>query len=266
MDWLALAADVWVRLVALAAAQKTTTYGELGGDVGLHHRSLRLALDPIMRFCRDEGLPPLTILVVNKHTRKPGVGIGDLDGDDVETATDRVFRYNWQVLANPMALQGAAGGSDAIIKQLLSRDISPPLRQYLVAHRGAGQAILKQALIRAYNGACAVCGLSLLPALEAAHIIRYSACTPEERFDVSNSLLLCAVHHRLYDATWLGIKESGEIDVDPDQYEELSADHQMHGRLVGSKIRRPVIASSRPSRALLARRYKEDGWPEYWEE
>jgi putative restriction endonuclease len=50
------------------------TYGELAAKLGIHPRALRYTLGVIQRFCRNEGLPPLQSLVVNKKTRLPGSG------------------------------------------------------------------------------------------------------------------------------------------------------------------------------------------------
>ena len=50
-------------------------------------------LDPIMKLCRDRGLPPLTVLVVNGTTGEPGEGIL-LDGQ-AAAERERVSGYDW---------------------------------------------------------------------------------------------------------------------------------------------------------------------------
>lgn len=65
----------WPILVKLARGGKAPiTYGELGLQLGLHHRSVGSFLGVIQEYCRRQGLPKLQSLVVNKATRVPGSG------------------------------------------------------------------------------------------------------------------------------------------------------------------------------------------------
>lgn len=89
----------------------------------------------------------------------------------------------------------------------LSGDISDQdLRKKVLAeiHRRQGQPMFRQALLKAYNGKCAVSGCSTTDLLDAAHIIPYRG---EHTNAVRNGLLLRTDIHRLFDL--------GLISIDP---------------------------------------------------
>ena len=56
-------------------------------------------LDPVMCCCRDNKLPPLTIIVVNNETGEPGPGLTDINQLNVER--DTAFQYNLYGLIPP---------------------------------------------------------------------------------------------------------------------------------------------------------------------
>jgi putative restriction endonuclease len=65
------------------------------------------------------------------------------------------------------------------------------------------------AVLAAQGGCCALCGLDVPVALEAAHVV------PKEEDgtdDPRNGLALCAAHHRMFDAHLFGI-EPGNLRV-----------------------------------------------------
>ena len=61
----------WPILIKRAESRSTSTYGELGQALGVHHRAIRYVLGVIKDYCLEEGLPPLTILIINASGR-PG--------------------------------------------------------------------------------------------------------------------------------------------------------------------------------------------------
>lgn len=77
--------------------------------------------------------------------------------------------------------------------------------------RGRIQVAFRNSLMKVYKQSCAVCGLSLEAALEAAHIIPYSAATNQQRIDVQNGILLCAVHHKLFDKGLITLEQDYTI-------------------------------------------------------
>ena len=50
-------------------------------------------LGPVMYYCREQQLPPLTVLVVNQDTGLPGSGLTTLE--DVNLDRERVFAHDW---------------------------------------------------------------------------------------------------------------------------------------------------------------------------
>ena len=56
---------------------------------------------PIMYYCQENQLPPLTVLVVNKDTGLPGEGLTTLE--DVNRDRERVFAHDWFQMEPPEA-------------------------------------------------------------------------------------------------------------------------------------------------------------------
>lgn len=63
-------------------------------------------LGPIMEYCHDNNLPPLTSLIVNKKYGIPGKGLVTCDisnQDELRKIYKRVFAYKWEKIQNPFA-------------------------------------------------------------------------------------------------------------------------------------------------------------------
>jgi putative restriction endonuclease len=99
--------------------------------------------------------------------------------------------------------------------------------------------------------------LSFGVALGAAHIILWSKSSESERLDVRNGLLLCPVHHELFDAGVLTVDGNGTIHFqDPDRDRlDSDTDELMTSELDGDSIFVPERDRQRPSREAL-------GWRE----
>ncbi len=88
---------VWQVLVAKATNRQTITYGDLAAAIGSPARMAqaigRADLDPISDYCREHGLPPLWVIVVNQETGRSGQDAAtDLDTD---AERERVFNHPW---------------------------------------------------------------------------------------------------------------------------------------------------------------------------
>lgn len=96
----ARACQIWQILVGCAARRETRTYQDLVNLLG-HDQPKVLAkqLGRIMYYCSQNKLPPLTVLVVNKNTGKPGDGLA-LSADR-GVLRERVYQYNWYDLVPP---------------------------------------------------------------------------------------------------------------------------------------------------------------------
>ena len=63
----------------------------------------------IMVWCRDNHLPPLTVLVVNSETGVPGVGLEWIQ--DIHADRERVFAFDWYDVVPPTLAEFEAIGN-----------------------------------------------------------------------------------------------------------------------------------------------------------
>jgi len=92
------ALQIYLVLVSLAWNRQTITYGAISreqmdryGDGGIINRPLGC----IMGWCYENGLEPLTVLVVNEETGVPGGGLITVPNGDWPGAQQRVYSFNW---------------------------------------------------------------------------------------------------------------------------------------------------------------------------
>jgi putative restriction endonuclease len=188
----------WPILTECARNQETITYGELAGRLGIHHRADQYLLGEIQDYCLEAKLPPLTIMVVNIRGR-PGGGFIAWDIDNFEDGFDYVCGFNWNQISNPFAFAENGATYEELKRRLVSDPDNSEDIYRLVKCRGIAQVLFRDALMLAYQRRCAFTQLSFSDALQAAHIVPWSACTPALRLDVRNGILLNALHHRLFD-------------------------------------------------------------------
>ena len=97
------AKKAWLKLGDIAMLHRTCRYKELGDSIGLHYRQVGRALGYIQRYCQNNNLPPLQILVVN-NTGKPGCGFVAASENEIPARTEEVFAFNWKSIENPFYL------------------------------------------------------------------------------------------------------------------------------------------------------------------
>jgi putative restriction endonuclease len=252
------AARAWPILTRTAASKTTITYGELSAQLGLpHHRPLRYALDKIHEYCLEAGLPPLTIVVVSRASGHPGAGFTAWDLGDWEDGVHLVYEYPWSLRLNPFAFAADGSTPEQLAGQLIDRPEDAAEIYGRIRDRGSAQRIFRLALLKAYQGRCAFCGLSLRAALEAAHIIPWSKASRAERVLPSNGLLLCSTHHALFDASVLSVSEDLRIACEQSrlpQHHWNEADRGAALSLDGEPIAKPADDRHRPSGAAFVRR------------
>ncbi len=56
-----------------------------------------------MYWCDENGLPPLTVLVVNKKTGLPGTGL--ILSTDLNADREAVFQFNWYSIVPPTSAE-----------------------------------------------------------------------------------------------------------------------------------------------------------------
>jgi len=94
------AVQIWQILVGLAYNRQTITYEKLSkllrykGPGTMGH-----VLNPIMNYCKLNGLPPLTVLVVGKYLGVPGGGL--ITVKDADSEREQVYEYDWYNLYPP---------------------------------------------------------------------------------------------------------------------------------------------------------------------
>lgn len=137
-------------------------------------------------------------------------------------------------------------------------DLKAPMRAYAVreARVRLHQATFRVNVLTAYKNKCALSGLPVPELLEAAHI------TPDSEVhsstEVSNGIAMTRLHHRAYDANFIGITPDLRIAVG-DRLKEKSDGPILSALkdLDGKKIAIPKNAQLSPDRNRLAQRFEE---------
>ena len=87
------AQQLWSILVLAASSRQILTYEIVGQACGLPPPSIGDFLRPIQQYCQENGLPPLTSIVVQKHTGLPGEGF--IAVENIPLAHTKVFETHW---------------------------------------------------------------------------------------------------------------------------------------------------------------------------
>ena len=97
------ALQIWVLLACAAHERTIYTYGGLARKLGIDeaYGVIGQYLGPIMDYCQQHELPPLTILVVNQETGLPGPGLISLEPEQHEPERVRVFAHDWLAMPPP---------------------------------------------------------------------------------------------------------------------------------------------------------------------
>ena len=95
------AQQLWSILVLAARSRQVLTYEMVAQACGMPAPALGDVLRPIQQYCEEEGLPPLTSLVVSKSTGLPGEGF--LAAANVPKAQSQTFAKDWLELQAPTA-------------------------------------------------------------------------------------------------------------------------------------------------------------------
>ena len=69
------ALQIWQILISAAHNRQILTYQIVGEITGMGSGTQSQTLDMIMRYCKRNNLPPLTSLVVQKSSGRPGEGL-----------------------------------------------------------------------------------------------------------------------------------------------------------------------------------------------
>ena len=92
--------QIWTLLVCAARERRIYTYGQIADVLGFAGAgTMGNMLGAIMWHCQDYGYPPLTILVVNQTSGRPGDGL--MLAGDVDSERERVFQFDWFAIRPP---------------------------------------------------------------------------------------------------------------------------------------------------------------------
>lgn len=256
------ASRAWPVLATVAKSGKTITYGELAKVLGIHHRPIRYVLGVLQDYCLAEGLPPLTILVVNQ-SGEPGPGFIAHSFDDLEAGYEEVWGHNWNQLENPFEFS-ADGTSLEDLTTLLVREPDRSTEVYAkVKSRGVKQVLFRSAVLRAYRHKCAFTKISFPEALEACHIVPWAQATEAQRLDVRNGVLLNSFHHKLFDKGLITFTDNYNIhfyDPKKKQGEYSKFDALLTVKLHGRKMHVPFQKKQRPLPEYVRRHHEILEW------
>jgi hypothetical protein len=87
------AMQIWQVLISAAHNRQTLTYDMLGKLIGMGANVLAQTLGCVMDYCKRNGLPPLTVLVVRRDTGEPGTGL--TTAEDLNRDRESVYAYEW---------------------------------------------------------------------------------------------------------------------------------------------------------------------------
>ena len=99
--------QVWSILVFAASQQRLVSYELVAKLIGVPTPAIGRFLFPILHYCDQNNLPPLTSIVISHVTGKPGAGFpGNLDVFESQSCT---FVYDWlsQQAPNAEAFEAA---------------------------------------------------------------------------------------------------------------------------------------------------------------
>lgn len=95
------ASQIWAILAWAARSRQSLTYRQVAQLIGVPTAGLGQLLEPIQSFCILQGLPPLTVLVVQQESGLPGPGFTGASASDFAKAQSSVFAHDWLVQGNP---------------------------------------------------------------------------------------------------------------------------------------------------------------------
>jgi putative restriction endonuclease len=223
-DPYALAQRVWNVLTQSIVNETPLDNTSLCELFGVTLSEIRTVIGLIDEICVLENLPRLTSPIVLKHESP--------DHDEHQPSTlanplhltsmpqDRATRnFDWEQISNPFDFTLQCS-SQKIMSELESATTVEQAADIYktIKVRGTAQQIFAKLMRRLYGRQCAFCGFSMPFALEAAHIKPWTFATPGERLLASNGLLLCSVHHKLFDAGLITLSVSRANGFAEDRY------------------------------------------------
>lgn len=186
--------------------------------------------------CMQDSVPIGVLVQVQKkpNSRYKVLGLGSVVDWSGGVFSIREFKLAGGVDKQPDLPSGFFDPTD-------DQDARRQMLQSIVVR--CGQPAFRRELLRAYGGACAISGCTVVEALEAAHILPFRG---ERTNHVQNGLLLRADLHTLFDL--------GMIEIDPDSLKvgvSPSICDEMYTVYDGKQFSLPSNPDDQPSREAL---------------
>lgn len=259
-----LAHQVWPLLTQATEANIQIHPRKLAEQLNVPLERIRDCLDLIGNTCNSENFPSFALAIQpnasDENPELPDFKVSIASFQSLfQQENNFTSTVDWKLIPNPFDFV-----LEATADQLVERLVENPAPEEssavyrLVKVRGSAQLVFAKMMRRIYDNQCAFCGFSLAPALEAAHIKPWPMCTPAERLLPSNGLLLCAVHHKLFDAGLISMTERHVIKVfAPESLTSLAmADDYFVCDLDGTSAHLPRDPRHQPSPEFLNFRKK----------
>lgn len=167
-----------------------------------------------------------------------------------------VYKYPWTRLENPFGFALDGSTIESIGEEIFHHRITPKEVYSRVKVRGMAQLVFREALIRAYDGQCALSNVYCRELLEASHIIPWSNASPEQRVNPRNGLLLSTIHHRFFDLGWIRLNPDYTVETDVSRTRLKSFERHLLDNLNGSRIRLPSDEKHWPDPDFIIQRNK----------
>lgn len=90
---------IWPLLARAARRRRILTYATVADPLGVPPIGLARPLARILDLCRERGYPPLTVLVVNRRTGRPGGGY--CGPADLDRSREEVYAFRWGDVPRP---------------------------------------------------------------------------------------------------------------------------------------------------------------------
>lgn len=261
MELETLAHQVWPILAHAAGTNSPLHRRDLSEQFNVSSSEMQNCLELIDNICDSENWPSLASIV---RSSDPLATSSELSAPNVlsiaqfqsmsQQANNFTNVLDWTLMPNPFdfVLQST---TDQLVRRLVenpSPEESAAVYK-LVKVRGSAQMVFAKMMRRIYDNQCAFCGFSVAPALEAAHIKPWPMCTPAERLLPTNGLLLCAVHHKLFDSGLMSLSDRHVVKVvSPESLTCIAkADDQYVLDVDGTAAHMPLDRNLRPSPEFL---------------
>lgn len=195
-----LGCRAWPILILWAKSKKLHTYEELARKLGYRTPKVsRAALWPIQDYCIEKGLPPLTSIIVSKHTGQPGSGFQW--GGAIDDAQQRAFSFDWSKEKIPFTLvpQTQSQRKSSSVSRGAPTSFSVGDQEVQANGRGIYQERFRKFLMKVYGRQCALCDTRHPDFLVASHIVPWSVDS-KNRLNPRNGILFCLVHDAAFEA------------------------------------------------------------------